>query len=66
MRIIAFITESVAIERILVHMGEPAQPPPIASARGPPSWEEFDQHAGLDPVMAEPIPAYEFDQTVSE
>jgi hypothetical protein len=65
MRIIAFVTETTAIQRILTHMGEPTQAPPVASARGPPLWEEFDQRAGLDPVTAEPIPAYEFDQTVS-
>jgi hypothetical protein len=63
MRIIAFVTETTAIERILTHMGEPIRPPPIASARGPPAWEDFDQREAA--VFGEVIPAYEFDQTVS-
>jgi hypothetical protein len=29
-----------SIQRILEHLGEPIQPPPVASARGPPPWEE--------------------------
>ena len=32
MRIVAFITETAPVERILTHVGEPAQPPPIAPA----------------------------------
>jgi hypothetical protein len=36
MRIIAFITESVVVRAILEHIGEPATPPRIAPARGPP------------------------------
>jgi hypothetical protein len=65
MRIIAFITESVAIQCILTHMGEPAQPPPIASARGPPIQEEFDQRETTELTMNDSFPAYEFDQTAS-
>ena len=37
MRIIAFVTEAVPVQRILAHIGEPTEPPPIASARGPPA-----------------------------
>jgi hypothetical protein len=40
MRIIAFITEAVDVRAILEHIGEPATPPRIASARGPPEWYE--------------------------
>lgn len=37
MRIVAFITETAPVERILTHIAEPAEPPPIAPARGPPA-----------------------------
>ena len=47
MRIIAFILEREAIERILRHIGEDAEPPAVSPARGPPQGElEFDQSAG--------------------
>ncbi len=47
MRIIAFILEPPVIERILGHIGEPAEPPAILPARSPPQGEiEFDQTAG--------------------
>jgi len=40
MRIIAVITEAVEVRAILEHLGEPATPPRIASARGPPKGYE--------------------------
>jgi hypothetical protein len=40
MRIVAFITETAPIGRILTHIGEPAEPPRISPARGPPAWED--------------------------
>ncbi len=72
MRIIAFITEASPVRRILNHIGEPAQPPPIAPARAPPQWEEDDGGADFldeerltgDPP-AEPEPDFEFDQRIS-
>ena len=33
MRIIAFVADAAPIERILIHIGEPPRPPPIAPAR---------------------------------
>ena len=33
MRIVAFVTDTAPVQRILNHIGEPAQPPPIAPAR---------------------------------
>ncbi|MCP4965193.1 MAG: hypothetical protein GY926_08145 [bacterium] len=33
MRIIAFVTDGVSVRRILTHIGEPTDPPRIASAR---------------------------------
>jgi len=72
MRIIAFITEAVDVRAILEHIDEPATPPRIASARGPPQWYE-DSGKGFinaendlqgDP-LAQPEPEYEYDQRVS-
>ncbi len=45
MRIIAFVTETVPVQRILAHIGEPTEPPPIAPARGPPAWDEAPEPA---------------------
>ena len=43
-RLIAFITEPGPIRKILSHLGEPLEPPPIAAARGPPTdWGELVQ-----------------------
>lgn len=58
MRIVAFIPEAAPAQRILDPIGEPAAPPRIAPARGPPSWEEDDcgaifvddRHFSADPL----------------
>ena len=43
-RLIAFITEPGPIRRILTHLGEPLEPPPVSPARGPPTdWGELVQ-----------------------
>jgi hypothetical protein len=43
-RLIAFITEPGPIRKILTHLGEPLEPPPISPARGPPTdWAELVQ-----------------------
>jgi hypothetical protein len=43
-RLIAFITEPGPIRKILTHLGEPLEPPPILPARGPPTdWGEIVQ-----------------------
>jgi hypothetical protein len=74
MRIIAFITAAVDVRAILEHIGEPAIPPRIAQARGPPEcYEDAAEHAidaeagsAGDPY-AQPAPEYEYeyDQRVS-
>ena len=65
MRIVAFITETAPIERILTHIGEPAEPPRISPARGPPGWDDPPVEAlpDWDP-LAQPPPEYVFDQRV--
>jgi hypothetical protein len=66
MRILAFVTDTASVTRILRHFGEPTQPPRVAPARGPPEWAApFAQSPAFDPSAAEPAPAFEFDQTLS-
>ena len=64
-RIVAFITEAAPVERILTHIGEPAEPPLIAPARGPPAWDDGLADAVPDcDTLAQPEPEYLFDQQV--
>ena len=43
-RLIAFITEPGPMRKILTHLGEPLEPPPVSPARGPPTdWGELVQ-----------------------
>jgi hypothetical protein len=43
-RLFAFITEPGPIRKILTHLGEPLEPPPVSPARGPPTdWGELVQ-----------------------
>ena len=43
-RLIAFITEPGPIRKLLTHLGEPLEPPPVSPARGPPTdWGELVQ-----------------------
>jgi hypothetical protein len=35
--LVAFITDPALMRKILVHLGEPHKPPPLAPARGPPA-----------------------------
>ena len=73
MRIIAFITESVAVRAILEHIGEPATPPGSRPPGGPPAWYEesgdvpardADGPMQGDP-LAQPESEYEFERRVS-
>jgi hypothetical protein len=55
-RLISFITEPGPIRKILTHLGEPLEPPPISPARGPPTdWGELVQvHDDRDVFQASP------------
>ena len=55
-RLITFITEPGPIRKILTHLGEPLEPPPLAPARGPPAdWGELVQaHDHRDVYQASP------------
>jgi len=67
LKIVAFLTETAPIQCVLIHIGEPATPPRIEPARAPPDWldADFDQTTSNESETAEPIPEFEFDQTVS-
>lgn len=64
MRIIAFVTETAPIRRILRHIGEADLQPIIAPARGPPFFDlKFDQTPDYDLSTVEQ--EYEFDQRMN-
>ncbi len=66
MRIIAFVTDTASVTRMLQPLGEPTPPPPVSPARGPPEWAApWDQSPAFDPSAAAPAPAFQFDPTVS-
>ncbi len=62
MRIIALLTDRLAVRATLAHLGEPTAPPRIAPARGPPLWDLPDAGTGDFDPHAQPAPEYEFDQ----
>ena len=65
MRIIAFVTDPLAVKTILRHLGEPTTAPELARARGPPLWHQaLERGANRDDAPA-PVPAFVFDQRVS-
>jgi hypothetical protein len=55
-RLIAFITEPGPIRKILTHLGEPLEPPPVSPARGPPTdWGKLMQiHDDREAVQVSP------------
>lgn len=63
MKIIAFIDEGEAVRKILAHLGEPADPPCIAPAHGPPLWVAAG--SGGDDLLIQPLPDCEFDQRIA-
>lgn len=53
-RLIAFITDPTPIRKILAHVGEPVEPPPVSPARGPTTeWTKLVQvHDDRDIMQA--------------
>ncbi len=67
MSMIAFITDPVPVRSILSYLDLPARPPPLSPARAPPQGIfEFDQTGGFDLADPEPIPEFEFDQSLRD
>jgi hypothetical protein len=68
MRVIAFITHAADIKRILEHIGEASEPPPVSPSRAPPE-EEFEfgpeNHPDVEVEFNQDLPReeeFEFDQ----
>lgn len=59
------MTETAPVQRILTHIGEPAEPPTTAPARGPPGWDDYLQPMLEWDLLGQPGPDIEFDQRVS-
>ena len=67
MSIIAFITDPVPLHAILSYLDLATRPPPLSPARAPPQGLfAFDQTGGFDPADPEPIPEFEFDQSLPD
>lgn len=72
MRLIAFITRSAEIRKILNHIGVESDPPHIIPARGPSLWDgcdaQVDDAVQSEPdwdLAAPPAPDYEVDQRIN-
>jgi hypothetical protein len=53
------------IAHILPDVGEPAEPPLIAPARGPPAWDDAPEPVPDWDILGQPLPELEFDQRIS-
>jgi hypothetical protein len=60
-RLIAVVTDPLAVKTILAHLGQSTTPPEVARARGPPLW---DPVANWDDALAL-VPQFVFDQRLS-
>jgi hypothetical protein len=65
LRIIAFITQAAPVRRILAHIGEHTEPPPIAPARGPLAWEDAPEPVPDGDCFGQPEPDCAFDQSLA-
>lgn len=67
MKVLAFITDPLTVQRILRHLAISPRPPPVSPPRRPPQRElAFDQTPAFDPAEPEPIPEVDFDQSVPD
>jgi hypothetical protein len=70
MRILAFLTDPPVVSAILLHLDLPHKPPPLSPARGPPQSDLLtallDQTPTFDPAEPEPVPDFEFDQSLPD
>ncbi len=65
MKVLAFITDPPVLSAILLHLDLPNKPPPLAPARGPPQRDfMLDQTSSFDPAGPEPVPDFQFDQSL--
>ncbi len=67
MSIIAFVTDPTPVRSILICLDLPSRPPLLTPARAPPQTElGLDQSSGFDPTDPEPLPEFEFDQSLPD
>jgi len=70
LRILAFLTDPPVVAAILLHLDLPHKPPPLSPARGPPQSDLLtgllDQTPAFDPAEPDPIPDFEFDQSLPD
>jgi hypothetical protein len=60
-RLIAFITEPGPIRKILTHLGEPLEPPPLSPARSPPTdWAAQGQSVSRETGAGVPLTGLPF------
>jgi hypothetical protein len=65
MRLIAFVTDPLAVKTILGHLPEPITPPAVARARGPPLWDPVTEPVANWDHAPAPVPEFVFDQRLS-
>ncbi|MES9905102.1 MAG: hypothetical protein ABW168_20815 [Sedimenticola sp.] len=62
----AAVTKREPVGRILHHIGEPDCAPKISPARGPPDFFlELDRSQVWSDDVVDPVPEFEYDQTVN-
>ncbi len=67
MSIIAFVTDPAPVHSILTCLDLPGRAPLLTPARAPPQTElGLDQSSGFDPTDPEPLPEFEFDQSLPD
>jgi hypothetical protein len=65
MRVLAFLTDPPVLCAMLLHLDLPHRPPPPSPARAPPQTELLtDQSTSFDLAEPDPVPEFEFDQSV--
>jgi hypothetical protein len=67
MKFLAFLTDPPVLCAILLHLDLPHKPPPLAPARAPPQTELLtDQSTAFDLADPDPVPEFEFDQSLPD
>ena len=70
MKILAFLTDPPVVSAIVLHLDLPHKPPPLSPARGPPQSDLLtgllDQTSTFDPAEPEPVPDFDFDQSLPD
>ncbi len=67
MSIIAFVTDPAPVHSILTCLALPGRAPLLNPARAPPQTElGLDQSSRFDPTDPEPLPEFEFDQSLPD